>query len=55
VVGAAAGNMIALADILAAESVVGLKNKERHVLAGVLIPCLIYISIVGLVGLAFFH
>jgi lactate permease len=50
-VGAAAGNMIALADIVAAEAVVGLKNKEGKVLKGVIIPCLIYVLIVGLVGL----
>jgi len=50
-VGAAAGNMIALADIIAAEAVVGLRNKTRYVLKGVIIPCLIYIIIVGLVGL----
>lgn len=50
-VGAAAGNMIALADILAAESVVGLKHEERKVLKGVIIPCLIYVGLVGLLGL----
>jgi lactate permease len=50
-VGAAAGNMIALADILAAETVVGLKNREREVLKGVILPCLIYILLVGLVGI----
>ena len=50
-VGAAAGNMIALADIMAAEAVVGLKNEERKVLKGVIIPCAIYIGLVGLVGL----
>lgn len=50
-VGAAAGNMIALADILAAESVVGLKNQERSVLKGVLGPCLIYLVLAGAIGL----
>lgn len=50
-VGAAAGNMIALADIIAAEAVVGLKNEERKVLKGVIIPCAIYVGLVGLVGL----
>jgi lactate permease len=50
-VGAAAGNMIALADIIAAEAVVGLKNEERKILKGVIIPCAIYIGLVGLVGL----
>ncbi|HJX45611.1 MAG TPA: L-lactate permease [Patescibacteria group bacterium] len=50
-VGAAAGNMIALADIIATEAVVGLKNEERKILKGVIIPCLVYVLIVGLVGL----
>jgi len=51
VVGGAAGNMIALADILAAETVVGLKHKEREVLKGVIFPCLIYVVLIGLVGM----
>lgn len=51
VVGGAAGNMIALADIIAAEAVVGLKNEERKVLKGVIIPCVIYVLLVGLTGL----
>lgn len=51
VVGAAAGNMVALSDILAGEAVVGLKNEERHVLKGVFIPCLIYLIIVGIIGM----
>jgi len=49
--GAAAGNIIALADILSAEAVVGLKEKTREVLKGVLLPCLIYLFLVGLIGL----
>ncbi len=52
-VGAAAGNMIALADILAAEAVVGLKEKTRVVIKGVFIPCLIYVLLIGLVGMVF--
>ena len=50
VVGAAAGNMIALADILTAEAVTGIKNGEVQVLKGVIIPCLIYLTILGLIG-----
>lgn len=53
VVGGAAGNMIALGDIITAETVVGLKNNERNVLRGVIMPCLIYILLVGLIGLLF--
>ena len=51
VVGAAAGNMVALADILTAEAVTGLKNSELSVLKGVIVPCLIYLTIVGLIGI----
>ena len=50
-IGGAAGNMIALADIIAAETVVGLKNKEREVLGGVIVPCAIYILLTGIVGM----
>lgn len=50
-VGAAAGNMVALADVLAAEAVVGLKNMEREVVKGVLIPCLVYLLLVGMWGM----
>jgi lactate permease len=53
-VGGAAGNMIALADIIAAETVVGLKNEERKVLGGVIIPCAIYIVLVGILGFLIF-
>ena len=51
--GAAAGNMIALADILAAETIVGLKNQERRVIIGVIFPCLIYLFLLGLIGLLY--
>jgi lactate permease len=51
VVGAAAGNMIALADILSAETVVGIKNEEGKVVKAVAIPCLIYVLTVGAIGL----
>ncbi|MFA6515026.1 MAG: L-lactate permease [Candidatus Paceibacterota bacterium] len=51
VVGAAAGNMIALADILTAEAVTGMKNSEVKVLKGVIVPCLIYLSIIGIIGI----
>lgn len=53
VVGGAAGNMIALADIIAAETVVGLRNEERKVLKGVIFPCLLYVFLVGIIGLIF--
>lgn len=54
VVGAAAGNMIALADILTAEAVTGMENSEIKVLKGIIVPCLIYLSLIGLVGYIIF-
>lgn len=51
VVGAAAGNMIALADILTAEAVTGIKNGEIHVLKGVIIPCFTYLLLLGIIGI----
>ncbi len=50
-VGAAAGNMIALADMLAAETAVGFKDGERSILRKVILPCLLYVFLVGLIGL----
>lgn len=50
VVGAAAGNMIALADILTAEAVTGVKNGEIHVIKGVIVPCITYLFLLGIIG-----
>lgn len=54
VVGAAAGNMIALSDILTAEAVVRVKNQEIDILKGVFIPCITYLILVGILGMIFF-
>jgi lactate permease len=54
-VGAAAGNMIALADILPAQAVVGLRHQERGVLRRVIVPCLLYVGLAGVIGLAAFQ
>lgn len=51
VVGAGIGNMIALADILTAEAVIGEKNAERKIVKGILVPCLICLFIVGTIGM----
>ena len=50
-VGGAAGNMVALADVLAATTVVGLKNSEHKVVKVVFPYCVIYILLAGVVGL----
>ena len=49
--GAAIGNSMAIADIMAAEAVVGLKNKTRAVIRGTVGPCLFCLAILGIVGL----
>ncbi len=51
VVGASAGNMIALSDMLAAQAVLGVKNQERKILKGVFIPCVSFLIIVGIIGM----
>jgi len=51
VVGASAGNMIALADILSAEAVAKVKNSEIEIIKGVIVPCLIYLIVVGILGM----
>lgn len=52
-VGGAAGNMIALADILPAQTVLGLKGQERAIIGKVIVPCVIYIALVGILGMVF--
>jgi lactate permease len=50
-VGGAAGNMVSLADILPAQAVVGISGKEGEIIKKVIIPCGIYITLAGLIGL----
>ena len=49
--GAAIGNSMAIADIMAAEAVVGMKNKTRSVLRGVIGAVLVCLSVLGVIGL----
>ena len=51
VVGGSAGNMGALADILAAEAVVKVKNKEGEILKGLFTPMMVYLTMVGILGM----
>jgi len=53
--GAAIGNSMAIADIMAAEAVLGLKNKTRDVLREVIVPCLVCLGIIGTIGLFVFR
>jgi lactate permease len=50
-VGAAAGNMIAIHNIVAASATVGFLGKEGMVLRRTIIPTIYYLVIVGLLGL----
>ncbi|WP_186649553.1 L-lactate permease [Fluviispira vulneris] len=49
-VGAGAGNMIALQNILAVQSTVESSGKEAEILSKLILPCLIYIVIATVVG-----
>lgn len=50
-VGAAAGNMIAIHNVVAASATVGLLGKEGTVLRKTLLPTLYYVIVVGLLGM----
>lgn len=52
-VGAGAGNMIALADVLVATTVLGISHSLRRILLAILPYCLIYLIITGVIGLIF--
>lgn len=50
-VGAAAGNMIAVHNVVAAASVVGMLGKEGLVLRKTIIPTIYYLFVIGILGL----
>ncbi len=50
-VGAAAGNMIAIHNVVAASSTVGLQDREGEVLRKTIIPTIYYCILTGIVGL----
>ncbi|MEK6479574.1 L-lactate permease [Catalinimonas sp. 4WD22] len=52
-VGAAAGNMIAIHNVVAASATVGYLGKEGLILRKTIIPTLYYVIVVGLLGLIF--
>lgn len=52
-VGAAAGNMIAIHNVVAASATVGLLDKEGEALRLTIIPTIYYLIVTGLIGLAF--
>ena len=51
VVGAAAGNMIALSNIVAAQATVKLHGQEERIIKINIIPCFIYLALAGTIGL----
>lgn len=54
-VGAAAGNMIAIHNVVAAAATVGLLGQEGPTLRRTLLPTLYYLLVVGLMGLVAIH
>jgi len=54
-VGAAAGNMIAIHNVVAASAVVGLLGQEGQTLRRTLLPTIYYVTIVGAIGMAAIH
>lgn len=50
-VGAAAGNMIAIHNVVAASATVGLLGKEGETLRKTIIPTIYYVGLVGILGL----
>lgn len=54
-VGAAAGNMIAIHNVVAASATVGILGQEGNVLRKTIIPTLYYVLFVGLMGLIAIH
>ncbi|MED4162864.1 L-lactate permease, partial [Halalkalibacterium halodurans] len=51
VMGANAGNMICVVNVVAAASVVGLVGKEGLIIRMTLIPMMIYAGLAGVIGL----
>ena len=54
-VGAAAGNMIAIHNVVAASATVGLLGKEGATLRKTILPTIYYLLVVGTLGLIAVH
>ncbi len=48
--GSSIGNMIALPNILAVSATVGIKNREVEILRQTILPCIFYLTILGLLA-----
>ena len=54
-VGAAAGNMIAIHNVVAASATVGILGKEGNILRITIIPTIYYLILTGIIGLLLVH
>ncbi|HSM61489.1 MAG TPA: L-lactate permease, partial [Longimicrobiales bacterium] len=54
-VGAAAGNMIAIHNVVAASATVGLLGREGSTLRKTILPTLYYLAVIGVLGLLAVH
>jgi lactate permease len=54
-VGAAAGNMIAIHNVVAASATVGLLGREGATLRKTILPTIYYLLVIGVLGLAAVH
>jgi lactate permease len=54
-VGAAAGNMIAIHNVVAASATVGLLGREGSTLRKTILPAVYYLVVIGLLGLLAVH
>jgi lactate permease len=54
-VGAAAGNMIAIHNVVAASATVGLLGREGSTLRKTILPAMYYLVVIGLLGLMAVH
>ena len=54
-VGAAAGNMIAIHNVVAASATVGLLGKEGATLRKTILPAIYYLLVVGTLGMIAVH
>lgn len=52
--GAGAGNMIALPNLLAVQAAVGLESEESRLISRLLLPCLLYLCVASLVSVLVF-
>ena len=54
-VGAAAGNMIAIHNVVAASATVGLLGREGIILRKTIIPTFYYVAVTGIIGLVIIY